>query len=148
MSILGNACQLSGGEGIKRGSWAMLSRGGSLVPGLQTRVTRVLYLQSVVMVVFDNDKVPVEQLRFWRHWHSRQPTAKQRVIDVGENEARASPPAPLLPQTKPNRAQGGRAHLLVETAAIFPALLWDETGPGFVGEWDTWRRPPWGSAWN
>lgn len=36
------------------------------------------------MVVFDNEKVPVEQLRFWKHWHSRQPTAKQRVIDVGE----------------------------------------------------------------
>lgn len=41
------------------------------------------------MVVFDNEKVPVEQLRFWKHWHSRQPTAKQRVIDVGE-----SPPKP------------------------------------------------------
>ncbi|ERE82305.1 putative grainyhead-like protein 3 like protein [Cricetulus griseus] len=40
--------------------------------------------ESVVMVVFDNDKVPVEQLRFWRHWHSRQPTAKQRVIDVAD----------------------------------------------------------------
>ncbi|KAK7801654.1 hypothetical protein U0070_015503 [Myodes glareolus] len=41
-------------------------------------------VKSVVMVVFDNDKVPVEQLRFWRHWHSRQPTAKQRVIDVAD----------------------------------------------------------------
>lgn len=47
------------------------------------------------MVVFDNDKVPVEQLRFWRHWHSRQPTAKQRVIDVGEHEPRALPAVPL-----------------------------------------------------
>ncbi|EDL80760.1 transcription factor CP2-like 4 (predicted) [Rattus norvegicus] len=41
-------------------------------------------VKSVVMIVFDNDKVPVEQLRFWRHWHSRQPTAKQRVIDVAD----------------------------------------------------------------
>lgn len=63
--------------------------------GLQTRVTWALCLQSVVMVVFDNDKVPVEQLRFWRHWHSRQPTAKQRVIDVGEHEPRALLPVPL-----------------------------------------------------
>ena len=37
------------------------------------------------MVVFDNEKVPLEQLRFWKHWHSRQPTAKQRVIDVGKS---------------------------------------------------------------
>lgn len=40
-------------------------------------------LQSVVMIVFDNEKIPTEQLKFWKHWHSRQPTAKQRVIDVG-----------------------------------------------------------------
>lgn len=39
--------------------------------------------QSVVMIVFDNEKIPTEQLKFWKHWHSRQPTAKQRVIDVG-----------------------------------------------------------------
>lgn len=35
------------------------------------------------MIVFDNEKIPTEQLKFWKHWHSRQPTAKQRVIDVG-----------------------------------------------------------------
>lgn len=73
---------------------------------LQTRVTWPLHLQSVVMVVFDNDKVPVEQLRFWRHWHSRQPTAKQRVIDVGEREPQAFPPAPL-PSPTPDQTQQG-----------------------------------------
>lgn len=36
------------------------------------------------MIVFDNEKIPLEQLKFWKHWHSRQPTAKQRVIDVGK----------------------------------------------------------------
>ncbi|XP_038614282.1 grainyhead-like protein 3 homolog [Tachyglossus aculeatus] len=41
-------------------------------------------VKSVVMIVFDNEKIPVEQLRFWKHWHSRQPTAKQRVIDVAD----------------------------------------------------------------
>uniref|UniRef100_A0A8C3YAS0 Grainyhead like transcription factor 3 n=1 Tax=Catharus ustulatus TaxID=91951 RepID=A0A8C3YAS0_CATUS len=40
-------------------------------------------VKSVVMIVFDNEKIPTEQLKFWKHWHSRQPTAKQRVIDVG-----------------------------------------------------------------
>lgn len=56
------------------------------------------------MIVFDNDKVPVEQLRFWRHWHSRQPTAKQRVIDVGKSEPLASPPVPL-PSSSPDQTQ-------------------------------------------
>uniref|UniRef100_A0A8C5WYH4 Grainyhead like transcription factor 3 n=1 Tax=Laticauda laticaudata TaxID=8630 RepID=A0A8C5WYH4_LATLA len=41
-------------------------------------------VKSVVMVVFDNEKIPMEQLKFWKHWHSRQPTAKQRVIDVAD----------------------------------------------------------------
>uniref|UniRef100_A0A8C3SFS5 Grainyhead like transcription factor 3 n=1 Tax=Chelydra serpentina TaxID=8475 RepID=A0A8C3SFS5_CHESE len=40
--------------------------------------------KSTVMVVFDNEKNPTEQLKFWKHWHSRQPTAKQRVIDVAD----------------------------------------------------------------
>ncbi|XP_078537383.1 grainyhead-like protein 3 homolog [Lissotriton helveticus] len=41
-------------------------------------------VKSVVMVVFDNEKNPEEQLKCWKHWHSRQPTAKQRVIDVAD----------------------------------------------------------------
>ncbi|KAM3933246.1 grainyhead-like protein 3 homolog [Leptodactylus fuscus] len=41
-------------------------------------------VKSVVMVVFDNEKNPEEQLKRWKHWHSRQPTAKQRVIDVAD----------------------------------------------------------------
>ncbi|XP_067389781.1 grainyhead-like protein 3 homolog [Emydura macquarii macquarii] len=41
-------------------------------------------VKSYVMVVFDNDKIPMEQLKFWKHWHSRQPTAKQRIIDVAD----------------------------------------------------------------
>lgn len=35
------------------------------------------------MAVFENDKSPEMQLRFWNHWHARQPTVKQRVIDIG-----------------------------------------------------------------
>ncbi|XP_075764727.1 grainyhead-like protein 3 homolog isoform X3 [Pelodiscus sinensis] len=41
-------------------------------------------VKSTVMIVFDNEKNPTEQLKFWKHWHSRQPTAKQRVIDVAD----------------------------------------------------------------
>lgn len=43
----------------------------------------VLPPQTVVMAVFENDKSPETQLRFWNHWHARQPTVRQRVIDIG-----------------------------------------------------------------
>lgn len=36
------------------------------------------------MAVFENDKSPEVQLRFWNHWHARQPTIKQRVIDIAD----------------------------------------------------------------
>ncbi|XP_029983545.1 grainyhead-like protein 3 homolog [Sphaeramia orbicularis] len=41
-------------------------------------------VKTVVMAVFENDKSPEVQLRFWNHWHSRQPTIKQRVIDIAD----------------------------------------------------------------
>lgn len=36
------------------------------------------------MVVFGEDKCRDEQLRNWKYWHSRQHTAKQRVLDIGK----------------------------------------------------------------
>ncbi|XP_061650901.1 grainyhead-like protein 3 homolog isoform X1 [Phyllopteryx taeniolatus] len=41
-------------------------------------------VKTVVMAVFENDKTPEMQLRFWNHWHGRQPTVKQRVIDIAD----------------------------------------------------------------
>lgn len=43
----------------------------------------LLLLQSVIMVVFGEDKCRDEQLKNWKYWHSRQHTAKQRVLDIG-----------------------------------------------------------------
>ena len=40
--------------------------------------------QSVIMVVFSEDKNRDEQLKYWKYWHSRQHTAKQRVLDIGK----------------------------------------------------------------
>lgn len=54
----------------------------SLAPN-SLSVTVCSLLQTMVMAVFENDKTPEMQLRFWNHWHSRQPTVKQRVIDIG-----------------------------------------------------------------
>lgn len=83
-------------------------------------VTWPLCLQSVVMVVFDNEKGPVEQLRFWKHWHSRQPTAKQRVIDVGE----FFPSCPYSPFLEPGFSP--RSQLLIASSSRSSALLWDK----------------------
>ncbi|XP_072221028.1 grainyhead-like protein 3 homolog [Leuresthes tenuis] len=41
-------------------------------------------VKTVVMAVFENDKSAEMQLRFWNHWHARQPTIKQRVIDIAD----------------------------------------------------------------
>lgn len=41
-------------------------------------------VKTVVMAVFENDKTPEMQLRFWNHWHARQPTVRQRVIDIAD----------------------------------------------------------------
>lgn len=43
-----------------------------------------LSFQSVIMVVFAEDKTREDQLRHWKYWHSRQHTAKQRCIDIGK----------------------------------------------------------------
>uniref|UniRef100_A0A8C1S4G5 Grainyhead-like transcription factor 2b n=1 Tax=Cyprinus carpio TaxID=7962 RepID=A0A8C1S4G5_CYPCA len=41
-------------------------------------------VRSVIMVVFSEDKNPDEQLKYWKYWHSRQHTAKQRVLDIAD----------------------------------------------------------------
>ncbi|XP_006122469.1 grainyhead-like protein 2 homolog isoform X3 [Pelodiscus sinensis] len=41
-------------------------------------------VRSVVMVVFSEDKNREEQLKYWKYWHSRQHTAKQRVLDIAD----------------------------------------------------------------
>ncbi|XP_063079208.1 grainyhead-like protein 1 homolog [Engraulis encrasicolus] len=40
-------------------------------------------VRSVVMVVF-HDKCVDDQLKAWKFWHSRQPSAKQRCIDIAD----------------------------------------------------------------
>lgn len=41
-------------------------------------------VQSVIMVVFGEDKGRDEQLKNWKYWHSRQHTAKQRVLEIAD----------------------------------------------------------------
>uniref|UniRef100_A0AAY4BZ89 Grainyhead like transcription factor 1 n=2 Tax=Denticeps clupeoides TaxID=299321 RepID=A0AAY4BZ89_9TELE len=41
-------------------------------------------VRSVVMLVFGEEKCVEDQLKYWKFWHSRQPTAKQRCIDIAD----------------------------------------------------------------
>ncbi|XP_068616626.1 grainyhead-like protein 2 homolog [Brachionichthys hirsutus] len=41
-------------------------------------------VQSVIMIVFGEEKSRDEQLKNWKYWHSRQHTAKQRVLDIAD----------------------------------------------------------------
>uniref|UniRef100_A0A3Q3EJJ7 Grainyhead-like transcription factor 3 n=1 Tax=Labrus bergylta TaxID=56723 RepID=A0A3Q3EJJ7_9LABR len=52
--------------------------------GVDSACLTATKVKTVVMAVFENDKSPEMQLRFWNHWHARQPTAKQRVIDIAD----------------------------------------------------------------
>ncbi|XP_039593582.1 grainyhead-like transcription factor 2b isoform X2 [Polypterus senegalus] len=49
--------------------------------GLRHPISKV---RSVIMVVFSEDKNRDEQLKYWKYWHSRQHTAKQRVLDIAD----------------------------------------------------------------
>uniref|UniRef100_A0A3Q3XCX3 Grh/CP2 DB domain-containing protein n=1 Tax=Mola mola TaxID=94237 RepID=A0A3Q3XCX3_MOLML len=44
-------------------------------------------VRSVIMVVFSEDKNRDEQLKYWKYWHARQHTAKQRVLDIDYKES-------------------------------------------------------------
>jgi len=44
-----------------------------------------VWLQSVVMVLFGDNVAIGDELEAWRLWHSRQPSYKQRILDVGQS---------------------------------------------------------------
>uniref|UniRef100_A0A667YF50 Grainyhead-like transcription factor 1 n=1 Tax=Myripristis murdjan TaxID=586833 RepID=A0A667YF50_9TELE len=43
-----------------------------------------IFISSVVMVVFGEEKCRDDQLKHWKYWHSRQHTAKQRCLDIAD----------------------------------------------------------------
>ncbi|XP_051577826.1 grainyhead-like transcription factor 2a isoform X1 [Myxocyprinus asiaticus] len=78
--------RVKGGEGpmiyLNKGQFygITLSESGAN-KGLRHPISKV---RSVVMVVFGQDKCRDEQLKHWNYWHSRQHTAKQRVLDIAD----------------------------------------------------------------
>lgn len=42
-------------------------------------------LQSVIMLMFREEKSPDDEIKAWQFWHSRQHSVKQRILDAGES---------------------------------------------------------------
>uniref|UniRef100_A0A3B4BIV6 Grh/CP2 DB domain-containing protein n=1 Tax=Periophthalmus magnuspinnatus TaxID=409849 RepID=A0A3B4BIV6_9GOBI len=74
----------------EEGPMAYLNRGQfypltlSHTQGVKLQTRGGPYAKSVIMVVFGEDKCRDEQLKNWKYWHSRQHTAKQRVLDIAD----------------------------------------------------------------
>lgn len=46
----------------------------------------IFVLQSIVMLVFREEKSPEDEIKAWQFWHSRQHSVKQRILDAGESK--------------------------------------------------------------
>lgn len=44
----------------------------------------LLLLQSVVMLMFREEKSPEDEIKAWQFWHGRQHSVKQRILDAGK----------------------------------------------------------------
>lgn len=41
-------------------------------------------LQSIVMLMFREEKSPEDEIKAWQFWHGRQHSVKQRILDAGK----------------------------------------------------------------
>lgn len=41
--------------------------------------------QSVVMLMFREEKSPEDEIKAWQFWHGRQHSVKQRILDAGKS---------------------------------------------------------------
>lgn len=44
----------------------------------------VCFAQSVVMLMFREEKSPEDEIKAWQFWHGRQHSVKQRILDAGK----------------------------------------------------------------
>lgn len=58
---------------------------------MDLKLTVLFISQSVIMVVFRDDKSVEDEQKAWEFWHSRQHSHKQRVIDIGKSSASSRP---------------------------------------------------------
>lgn len=41
-------------------------------------------MQSVIMLMFREEKSPEDEIKAWQFWHARQHSVKQRILDAGK----------------------------------------------------------------
>lgn len=49
-----------------------------------TVFSRCFVAQSVVMLMFREEKSPEDEIKAWQFWHGRQHSVKQRILDAGK----------------------------------------------------------------
>ncbi|XP_029361196.1 grainyhead-like protein 2 homolog isoform X2 [Echeneis naucrates] len=69
---------------LSKGPDGSQATGEQCTMGGSVEMQRDTIVQSVIMVVFGEDKCRDEQLKNWKYWHARQHTAKQRVLDIAD----------------------------------------------------------------
>lgn len=50
-----------------------------------------LFFQSVIMLMFREEKSPDDEIKAWQFWHSRQHSVKQRILDAGKPQWNKKP---------------------------------------------------------
>ena len=46
-------------------------------------LAQIVSLQSIVHLVFRDEKDPRTECEHWQYWHSQQPNPQQRAFDIG-----------------------------------------------------------------
>lgn len=49
-----------------------------------TMSSNILHSQSIIMVVFREEKSVQDEVKAWDFWYSRQHSIKMRILDVGQ----------------------------------------------------------------
>ncbi|KAF4520308.1 hypothetical protein B566_EDAN004368 [Ephemera danica] len=58
---------------------------------------RYEYQESVVMLMFREEKSPEDEIKAWQFWHGRQHSVKQRILDAGmQRDAKAASDVAIL----------------------------------------------------
>lgn len=78
-------------------------------------------LQSVIMLMFREEKSPEDEIKAWQFWHSRQHSVKQRILDAGKFFYMMK----FSLVTRRRRRLNKKKDIFTMMMAIF-AALWDE----------------------
>ena len=51
---------------------------------LNDKILYFVSFQSIVMLMFREEKSPEDEIKAWQFWHGRQHSVKQRILDAGK----------------------------------------------------------------